>query len=123
MTASPRIRLGADDLDRAAAAGLLRPDQVAPLWTHLLARARAAPDDRPRFSFTHVLYYLGGMLAIGAMSLFMTLGWASFGGWGVFFIALLYIGWTHPNAASSGLRLIGALRVSRVAEVPLQAAL
>ena len=92
MTTNHRIRLGADDLDRAAAAGLLRPDQAAPLWTYLLAQAQAAPDDRPRFSFTHVLYHLGGMLAIGAMSLFMTLGWASFGGWGVFFIALLYIG-------------------------------
>ena len=67
MTATSRIRLGADDLDRAAAAGLLHPDQAAPLWTYLLAQAQAAPDDRPRFSFTHVLYYLGGMLAIGAM--------------------------------------------------------
>jgi hypothetical protein len=92
MNPTARIRLGANDLDRAAAAGLLRPDQAAPLWRFFLAQAQAAPDDRPRFSFTHVLYYLGGMLAIGAMSLFMTLGWANFGGWGVFFIALLYIG-------------------------------
>ena len=46
----------------------------------------------PRFTFTNVLYYLGGMLAIGAMSIFMTLGWQSFGDWGVFFIALFYMG-------------------------------
>jgi hypothetical protein len=32
------------------------------------------------------------MLAIGAMSLFMTLGWEAFAGWGMFFIALLYAG-------------------------------
>jgi hypothetical protein len=37
-----------------------------------------------------VLYYLGGLIAIGAMSLFMTLGWESFGGWGLFAIALAY---------------------------------
>jgi hypothetical protein len=92
MRTSHPIRLSERDLEQAAAAGLLRPEQTAPLWNFLLARSQAVPDDRPRFSFTHVLYYLGGMLAIGAMSLFMTLGWTSFGGWGVFFIALLYIG-------------------------------
>ncbi|HUL92579.1 MAG TPA: DUF2157 domain-containing protein, partial [Burkholderiales bacterium] len=38
----------------------------------------------------HVLYYLGGMIAIGAMSLFMTLGWNALGGWGGFFISVGY---------------------------------
>jgi hypothetical protein len=37
-----------------------------------------------------VLYYLGGMIAIGAMSLFMTLGWNSLGGWGGFVTAVCY---------------------------------
>jgi hypothetical protein len=50
------------------------------------------PDSAPGFDFTHVLYYLGGLIAIGAMTLFMTLGWEQFGGWGLFFIALLYAG-------------------------------
>ena len=44
----------------------------------------------PRFSFVHVLYYLGGMVAIGAMSIFMTLGWNALGGWGGFVTAVLY---------------------------------
>jgi hypothetical protein len=48
-------------------------------------------DEAPRFSFVHVLYYLGGMIAIGAMSLFMTLGWNSLGGWGGFVTALIYM--------------------------------
>lgn len=48
--------------------------------------------DGPGLSFTNVLYYLGGLIAIGAMTLFMNLGWESFGGWGVFFISLLYAG-------------------------------
>lgn len=49
-------------------------------------------DNGPTFDFTHVLYYLGGLIAIGAMTLFMNLGWETFGGWGIFFIALLYAG-------------------------------
>ncbi len=82
------------DLAGAAEAGIISPTQADRLWTHLAQRAVAADtvDDGPRFDFTHVLYYLGGMLAIGAMSLFMTLGWQRFGGWGIFFIALLYAG-------------------------------
>jgi hypothetical protein len=80
-----------NDLQAAQDAGLIRPEQLEPLWQFLCAR-RSAAADSPRFTFTHILYYLGGMLAIGAMSLFMTLGWESFGGWGMFFIALLYAG-------------------------------
>ncbi|HTN32500.1 MAG TPA: DUF2157 domain-containing protein [Marinobacter sp.] len=47
-------------------------------------------QDVPRFTFTHVLYYLGGLIAIGAMTLFMNLGWESFGGAGIVFISVLY---------------------------------
>jgi hypothetical protein len=83
-------------LTEAAAADIITREQADRLWeflgTRATAAARAGRDHGPRFTFTNVLYYLGGMLAIGAMSLFMTLGWESFGGWGVFFIALLYMG-------------------------------
>lgn len=48
------------------------------------------PNTAPRFDFTSVLYYLGGMIAIGAMTLFMNLGWESFGGNGIVFITLFY---------------------------------
>ncbi len=50
------------------------------------------PATGPGFNFTHVLYYMGGLIAIGAMTLFMNLGWESFGGWGIFFISLAYTG-------------------------------
>lgn len=43
-----------------------------------------------RFTFTHVLYYLGGLIAIGAMTLFMGIGWEAFGGGGILLISLLY---------------------------------
>ena len=75
-------------LKEAAENGLISEQQAEQLWSFLGERGK----DTPSFRFTHVLYYLGGLIAIGAMSLFMTLGWERFGGWGLFFIALAYAG-------------------------------
>ncbi len=72
----------------AAAQGLLSEAQAERLWQFLGERSQAMPA----FRATHILYYLGGLIAIGAMSLFMTLGWESFGGWGLLAIALAYAG-------------------------------
>lgn len=58
----------------------------------LLDFFNSQPNEAPRFDFTHVLYYFGGLIAIGAMTLFMNLGWESFGGAGIVFICLLYAG-------------------------------
>ena len=73
-------------LDKAAQRGVIAPEQVDALWAVL----SESPADTPSFRFTHILYYLGGLIAIGAMTLFMTLGWERFGGWGLLFIALSY---------------------------------
>jgi hypothetical protein len=73
-------------LKDATRKGLLSEDQAERLWQFL----REHEKDTPSFRFTHILYYLGGLIAIGAMSLFMTLGWERFGGWGLFSIALAY---------------------------------
>ena len=61
------------------------------------------PTSGPKFDFTHVLYYLGGLIAIGAMTLFMNLGWESFGGWGILVISLVYsaLGITLSNTFDS----------------------
>jgi hypothetical protein len=48
-------------------------------------------EDQPNFSFTHVLYYMGGLIAIGAMTLFMNLAWESFGGLGIVIISIVYM--------------------------------
>lgn len=74
--------------DEAVESGLISREQGDALWRFLGERAK----DTPGFHFTHILYYLGGLIAIGAMTLFMTLGWEAFGGWGLFFIALAYAG-------------------------------
>ena len=73
-------------LEKAVQKGLLQPDQIDPLYQFLAETDRLAP----RFDLTHVLYYFGGLLAIGALSLFMNLGWEQFGGWGIVVICFVY---------------------------------
>jgi hypothetical protein len=74
------------ELQPAVEAGILSAAQADRL-AEFLATSTAAT---PRFSFVHVLYYLGGMIAIGALTLFMTLGWGSLGRLGGLFIAVCY---------------------------------
>jgi hypothetical protein len=73
-------------LDSAVKEEILSTEQAENLFNYL----KAHPSVGPSFDFTHVLYYMGGLIAIGAMTLFMNLGWESFGGLGIFFISLLY---------------------------------
>ncbi len=73
-------------LDEAVKKDILSIEQAE----NLLQFITHHPHSGPVFDFTHVLYYLGGMIAIGAMTLFMNLGWESFGGIGIVLIALLY---------------------------------
>jgi len=81
-------RIRRSDLDSAVREGILTAPQADRLAAHLASAA--ASDEQARFSFVHVLYYLGGLIAIGAMSLFMTVGWNTLGGWGGFFISVCY---------------------------------
>ncbi|WP_374582474.1 DUF2157 domain-containing protein [Pseudoduganella sp.] len=74
-------------LDEAASQGLLDEGQAGRLWQFLQEREQHTPGFKP----AHILYYLGGLIAIGAMSLFMTLGWETFGGAGLLFISICYI--------------------------------
>lgn len=82
------MRINRALLDKAAEHGTIRPEQVEVLWTFLSEQM----VETPSFRFTHILYYFGGLIAIGAMTLFMNLGWERFGGWGLFFISLAYAG-------------------------------
>jgi hypothetical protein len=105
-----RVILGWSDIEAAVAAGAIVAAEARPLWARWVADgcvtqapaaapapqvvaplARSAPLGGPRFSFTNTLYYFGGMVAIGAMSLFMTLGWQSFGAWGLALIGAGYL--------------------------------
>ena len=82
------MKITKDNLDNAVNNKILTPEQAE----KLIAFLKAQPNIGPVFDFTHILYYLGGLIAIGAMTLFMNLGWEAFGGWGIFFISLAYAG-------------------------------
>ncbi|HEX5788621.1 MAG TPA: DUF2157 domain-containing protein [Woeseiaceae bacterium] len=73
-------------LDAAVAEGILTPAQSAALLDFVGSRS----DTSPAFNFTNLLYYFGGLIAIGAMTVFMNLGWERFGGWGIFTFAAAY---------------------------------
>lgn len=73
-------------LKEAVARGIISSDQAHRVWE----LSTTLGQNTPGFRFTHILYYLGGLIAIGAMTLFMNLGWERFGGWGLLFIALAY---------------------------------
>lgn len=82
------MNISRKNLEDAVSENIISADQAERLHEYL----SRLPSVGPTFNFTNVLYYLGGLIAIGAMTLFMNLGWESFGGWGIFFISLAYAG-------------------------------
>jgi hypothetical protein len=80
------MQIDRQSLEQAVGAELLTAAQADALWNFLAS----TNQHTPRFTFTHVLYYLGGTIAIAAMSLFMTLAWEAFGDVGGFIIAVGY---------------------------------
>ncbi|MBK6725949.1 MAG: DUF2157 domain-containing protein [Xanthomonadales bacterium] len=80
------MQIDRPSLEQAVNANVLTAAQAEALWKFL----QTTNQHTPRFTFTHVLYYLGGAIAIGAMSLFMTLAWTAFGDVGGFVIAVGY---------------------------------
>src|SRR5262245_21411870 len=78
------MRIERTQLEAAAQRGIISAAQASALWTFLEAEQAGTPQ----FSFNHLLYYLGGMVAIGGISAFVTLGWETLGGMGLFLVAL-----------------------------------
>jgi len=78
------MQIDRTQLDNAVRRGIIDDAQATALWSFLLAEQK----DRPQFSFNHLLYYLGGMVAIGGVSVFVTLGWETLGGVGLLLVAL-----------------------------------
>jgi hypothetical protein len=78
------MKIERTQLDTAVHRGIISDSQARALWSLLLAEQK----NHPQFSFNQVLYYLGGMVAIGGISVFVTLGWETLGGIGLFAVAL-----------------------------------
>ena len=90
-------------LEAAAEENIISAEQAKALYEFLVAKSQ----DVPKFTFTHVLYYLGGLIAIAAMTLFMNLGLKSFGGAGILSISTLY--------AAVGLKVTNAFAAKNIA--------
>ena len=107
------------ELESAVRAGIVSGEQADRLVEFYAARSAS-----PGFTFVNVLYYLGGMIAIGALSLFMTLAWNRLGGWGGFLTAacylVLFLALTHWFKERKGLSVpAGIMATLAVVTVPL----
>ena len=85
---SVNVKISKEQLRNAAEEGIISNDQVDDLFSYL----KSQPETSPAFSFSNILYYFVGLVAIGAMTLFMNSGWEEFGGWGILFISIAYAG-------------------------------
>jgi hypothetical protein len=75
------------DLEWAVEQDIISSEQADALWTAWEKR----DADKPRFDFAHVAYYIGALIVIIAMALFLTLAWEDVGGWGIFLISTAYL--------------------------------
>jgi hypothetical protein len=87
-----------NDLEAARAAGILDVETGERLRRFLASRIpaeRAVPLAAPapvgRFDITHVIWYAGSLIIMGAMGLFATQAFAAIGGYGLAFTGLLYM--------------------------------
>ncbi|WP_158769812.1 DUF2157 domain-containing protein [Paraglaciecola sp. L1A13] len=80
------MRISDRQLNMAVAEGILTSEQAHRLTAYILV----LPEGEAKFDFTHLMYYFGGLVAIGAMTVFMNLGWESFGGIGVLGLCAIY---------------------------------
>ncbi|HVR41374.1 MAG TPA: DUF2157 domain-containing protein [Thermoanaerobaculia bacterium] len=80
------MQITKDDLDAAAAQGILSAEQSDALWNALSQRTAG----RAKFDAAHVAWYFGAFVILGAMGWFMTEGWDSLGGGGIAAIAAIY---------------------------------
>ena len=105
------------ELEAAVREGIVDREQADRLAAFFSRRAS------PRFTFVNVLYYLGGMVAIGALSLFMTLAWNRLGGWGGVATAscylVLFLGLTHWFQQRGNAVPAGIMATLAVVTVPL----
>ncbi len=80
------MKISRNMMNKAVDAKIITHDQAEQLLEFL----KHLPEQSPGFNLTNVLYYFGGLIAIGAMTLFMNLSWEIYGGWGIVFLSLSY---------------------------------
>ena len=79
------MRIEKKDIEQASKLGILSEEQGERLY-HFLQEKQ---ENVVSFRFSHVLYYLGGLIAIAAMTLFVTAAWENLRGIPLFIISCL----------------------------------
>nr|WP_321513043.1 DUF2157 domain-containing protein [uncultured Pseudodesulfovibrio sp.] len=82
------MRFTKKDLDWAAETRVITPE----VRDSLVDAFQQKYADKPSLSFANVLYYLGGLIVIGSMTLYVSTAWKDLGGIGHLAVALLYAG-------------------------------
>ena len=80
------MKITSTQLEAAVTQGILQPGQDQKLWQFLQQQQQGVAQ----FNTAHLLYYFGGVLAISAMSLFMSLSHDFYGGLGLATLAGCY---------------------------------
>jgi hypothetical protein len=120
------------ELEAAADAGIITPDQAERLLAFFDSRATEAGVTSARFDFSHLLWYAGALIVIGALGLFTTLAFAAMGpnaltmtalAYGAGLIALGRFLWARPGLKTpAGLLITCAVNMVPMAVYGIQAA-
>jgi hypothetical protein len=81
------MSISVKELEEAVSKSIITKEQ----FEKLKKEYSLSESKKTRFTFLNVFYYFGGLLIISSMTWFIRLGWESFGGFGIFTIALAYI--------------------------------
>ena len=80
------MRIEKKDIDAAVRSGILNRVQAEELWQLW----QEQKEDEPRLSLSHLAYYLGVLLVMGAMGWFLTKAWLELSGLVLLCTAILY---------------------------------
>ncbi len=113
-----------DDLIALQTAGIIDGAKVSEISAFLAARNTQPETTTPRFDLTHVLWYVGALIIIGAMGLFTNDAFNRMGGWALTACGLAYAGVAglagHYLWTRNSLRIPGGLLIAvAVSMVPM----
>src|ERR1700743_3052184 len=78
------------DLDAAAQAGIITSEQAEQLTVFFAAKPQGTAVTPAKFDFSHLLWYAGALIVIGAMTLFTTVAFEQSGGRALTWTAIAY---------------------------------
>lgn len=85
-----KLSIAREDLEQAAANGLIAQDKSAALWDFLEQRLGSAGGDKSRFDLSNLAWYTGSIIVLLAMSWIMGQAWDAFAGGGIVLTATVY---------------------------------